>query len=636
MTPFQHIPVSTGDKGPYAYVILVWGESPEHVLGAIVLGGSIVRSGTSHDLICLVTPEVPASHRTALASFWMIHQVEHVKSSQRLFSSDRESSRFKHVFTKLQAMSLTQYEKVLVMDTDTLVLQNIDGLFQLVAPAAMRRGFNYRRSICHGDRICGSSFFLGESNGEEADWSWCQGGGINAGVMLLRPNWNTYKRMVWEVGVDNHPAHIPGNGPEQDYLSRFWCDAPWTHIAVEYNFQLHQLYNALSPATSGMAERCLLLQDGDYMTKIKVVHFSGELKPGHRFRGNGLAPADDFAETLKQQFRGYWLWVLKDETAWQREQSEDGTVDGIVRGSDGALYFAAQSGSSDAGEKIPIPDESHLHKAAASVVHEALRFWYDTWDFAQKRIDAVDLSYLLRPDENAEWCIRCNGGATKWCDQCWWKYEPPTFGTRITVTVQSAAPTFLIGGVPIQVPLSKSVGQSQVGADSCGILDSGLCQWFVFIDLDTTGVSPVALDFKNEAADMDILAERVGSMPRGRAAAVAAWGIPAEQTKVWSLLRALGAPDKIDFGMDSFGNEPGAFAMVGVKGLACGSAKTAVGVEAAACGRRVYGHISSSVRSPCSTSSRPRVLSERFGCFSFIRACLRMNTFIRDDSYENP
>ena len=79
---------------------------------------------------------------------------------------------------------------------------------------------------------------------------------------------------------------------------------------------------------------------------------------------------------------------------------------------------------------------------------------------------------------------------------------------------------------------------------------------------------------------------------------------------MWSLLRALGAPDKIDFGMDSFGNEPGAFAMVGVKGLACGSAKTAVGVEAAACGRRVYGHISSSVQSLCSTSSGSTIAVE--------------------------
>ena len=46
-------------------------------------------------------------------------------------------------------------------------------------------------------------------------------GGINAGVILLKPCSKTFQQMFSEVTSVVHPAHVPGSGPEQDYLSRF-------------------------------------------------------------------------------------------------------------------------------------------------------------------------------------------------------------------------------------------------------------------------------------------------------------------------------------------------------------------------------------------------------------------------------
>ena len=57
--------------------------------------------------------------------------------------------------------------------------------------------------------------------GHANEYSWCQAGGINAGVMLLRPDAEVFSQMHSEVTDDNHPEHILGGGPEQDYLSRF-------------------------------------------------------------------------------------------------------------------------------------------------------------------------------------------------------------------------------------------------------------------------------------------------------------------------------------------------------------------------------------------------------------------------------
>ena len=53
-----------------------------------------------------------------------------------------EADRFEHVFTKLRALGLVEFEKILMMDIDLLVTSNIDDLFQMRAPAAMKRGTN--------------------------------------------------------------------------------------------------------------------------------------------------------------------------------------------------------------------------------------------------------------------------------------------------------------------------------------------------------------------------------------------------------------------------------------------------------------------------------------------------------------
>eukprot|EP00971_Amphidinium_carterae_P004520 90623-Amphidinium_carterae.1 len=39
------------DTGRYAYVISLWGSSPEYVMGAMVLGWSLRQTGTKHDLV---------------------------------------------------------------------------------------------------------------------------------------------------------------------------------------------------------------------------------------------------------------------------------------------------------------------------------------------------------------------------------------------------------------------------------------------------------------------------------------------------------------------------------------------------------------------------------------------------------
>ena len=224
----------------YAYVAAIWGEGSGlsgFVVGALVLATALRRRGTRHDLVLLHTADVPAQALEMLSKCWKLHLVEYVAASKSLFGC--KDKRFDGVFTKLHVLGLTDYDKVLMLDIDLAVLRCPDALFELPAPAAMRRGYS---AHVHGGRMHGRSFFGGFAD------NWGQCGGINAGVMLLKPDTELHKRALKEVQMPVHPEHIAGGGPEQDYLSRFYASYPWTHISVLYNFQLHHVFYALEAA----------------------------------------------------------------------------------------------------------------------------------------------------------------------------------------------------------------------------------------------------------------------------------------------------------------------------------------------------------------------------------------------------
>ena len=51
-------------------------------------------------------------------------------------------------------------------------------------------------------------------------------------MILLQPCEDTLARMIAEVTFEEHPDHVRGNGPEQDYLTRFFASAPWRAMDV--------------------------------------------------------------------------------------------------------------------------------------------------------------------------------------------------------------------------------------------------------------------------------------------------------------------------------------------------------------------------------------------------------------------
>ncbi|CAJ1410199.1 unnamed protein product [Effrenium voratum] len=285
------------------------------------------ESGHRADLVLMHTDDVPQNYLDELGKTWSLRRVDYIDGVPGLYSS--KGTRFDGVFTKLCAWQLVEYDKVLLMDIDTFPLQSLHELFDLDPPAAFIRG---NSDLAHGEEVDGRSFFLAEWD----ERSWGQAGGINAGVILLRPDELVYQQMLSEVTSEGHPSHIAGNGPEQDYLTRFFAanlKHPWRHVDVSYNFQLHHVPFAMEKLLAfrsrsgedGVSDSWLPRRLAITAEDIKLVHFSGELKYWHLLLNADLDTENaSFAEKMMSEFASYGVWVsgTEDATPFGVERSE--------------------------------------------------------------------------------------------------------------------------------------------------------------------------------------------------------------------------------------------------------------------------------------------------------------------------
>ena len=137
----------------YAYVATLWGDEDGgglsgFISGALVLGLSLENS--KYERVLMYTDDAPERFLTDLQELWKLVPVQRIDAHKDLFTGDFEGHRFDGVFTKLHALTFVQYDKVLLMDIDLAILDLPDELFDLKAPAAMRRG---PRESKHGERM---------------------------------------------------------------------------------------------------------------------------------------------------------------------------------------------------------------------------------------------------------------------------------------------------------------------------------------------------------------------------------------------------------------------------------------------------------------------------------------------------
>ncbi|XP_028656711.1 glycogenin-1 isoform X1 [Erpetoichthys calabaricus] len=203
-------------------------------LGALVLGHSLRHHRTSRQLVILITPQVSSSIRTVLDNvFDEVIEVNGLDSGDTAHLALMKRPDLGITFTKLQCWTLIQYSKCVFLDADTLVLCNVDELFD-------REEF---------------------SAAPDPGWPDC----FNTGVFVFRPSLQTYGRLLQFAGV-----HGSFDGGDQGLLNSFFHN--WAvkdidkHLPFLYNLNTSSTYTYL-PAFRQFGH------------EAKIVHFLGAVKP---------------------------------------------------------------------------------------------------------------------------------------------------------------------------------------------------------------------------------------------------------------------------------------------------------------------------------------------------------------------
>ena len=162
-------------KPRFAFVGLLFGNSTLYCVDAMALG-SMLAEHTQIPFVLLHTNDVPMPWRVELMKVgWQLRQVEYLDGEHLYIHGAK--GRFAGVFTKLHALDLIEFDKIVMLDLDLLIRRNIDSLFERPTPSAMRR--HATADFEDGVLINKDSFM----NNTGALVS-----GINAGVMVLKPS----------------------------------------------------------------------------------------------------------------------------------------------------------------------------------------------------------------------------------------------------------------------------------------------------------------------------------------------------------------------------------------------------------------------------------------------------------------
>ncbi|XP_050554966.1 glycogenin-2-like isoform X8 [Spodoptera frugiperda] len=215
-----------------AWVTLATNDS--YGLGALVLAHSLRRVGSSYPAVVLITPSVTDPMRERLGGvFAEVITVDVLDSQDAAHLALLQRPELGITFTKIHCWNLTQYEKCVFLDADTLVVQNCDELFE-------------REQL---------------SAAPDVGWPDC----FNSGVFVFSPSVDTFTKLI--AFAQERGSF---DGGDQGLLNSFFSD--WARGDI--NKHLPFLYNVTSAAFYSYLPALK-----HYGQNLKIIHFIGAAKP---------------------------------------------------------------------------------------------------------------------------------------------------------------------------------------------------------------------------------------------------------------------------------------------------------------------------------------------------------------------
>lgn len=165
-----------------------------YVCGAIAAAQSIRMVGSTRDLVILVDETISEYHREGLAAAgWNVRTIERIRNPKAEKDAYNEWN-----YSKFRLWQLTDYDKIIFIDADLLILRNIDFLFGMPEISAI-----------------GNNATL-----------------FNSGVMVVEPSNCTFQLLMDHINeIESY------NGGDQGYLNEIFTW--WHRIPKHMNFLKH-------------------------------------------------------------------------------------------------------------------------------------------------------------------------------------------------------------------------------------------------------------------------------------------------------------------------------------------------------------------------------------------------------------
>ncbi|KAL7142031.1 hypothetical protein ABFS83_08G095200 [Erythranthe nasuta] len=260
-----------------------------YVCGAIAAAQSLRMSGSTRDLVILVDETISHHHRAGLElAGWQVRTVERIRNPKAEKDAYNEWN-----YSKFRLWQLTDYDKVIFIDADLLILRNIDFLFR--SPEISATGNN--------------------------------GHLFNSGVMVVEPSNCTFRLLMEHVdGIESY------NGGDQGYLNEIFTW--WHRVPRRVNF-LKNFWAGDGPEARETKVRLFEAEP----PVLHVLHYLGN-KPWVCFRDYdcnwNVAKLQEFAsdvaharwwkvhDRMPEELQGYCMLrtIQKAQLEWDRREAE--------------------------------------------------------------------------------------------------------------------------------------------------------------------------------------------------------------------------------------------------------------------------------------------------------------------------
>ncbi|XP_011039081.1 PREDICTED: uncharacterized protein LOC105135748 [Populus euphratica] len=247
-----------------AYVTFLAGDG-DYWKGVVGLAKGLRKAKSNYPLVVAILPDVPEEHRKILASQGcLVREIEPVNPPEN--QTQFAMAYYVINYSKLRIWEFVEYSKMIYLDGDIQVFDNIDHLFD------MPDGYFYAAMDCFCEKTwCNSpQYKVGycQQCPDKVHWPAEMGPKpplyFNAGMFVYEPNLSTYHDLLETLKVTP-----PTLFAEQDFLNMFFRDV-YKPIPSDYNLVLALLWRH---------------PENINLDKVKVVHYCAAGSKPWRYTG---------------------------------------------------------------------------------------------------------------------------------------------------------------------------------------------------------------------------------------------------------------------------------------------------------------------------------------------------------------